>query len=128
MGARLPLLIFVSMFLQILGDAPFQHDDAYPHLFPLPNWKFQSQISYCYPDHYGGIVAPLEAILFSSCCAVMARRASSSSARLLMAFVVVLYVVYGGYVFLVWPNLKNYSVVFASIKNDLLTKEMAKIL
>ena len=57
--------------LHLLLDFPLHNDDARAHFWPLTMWKFESPLSYWDRDHYGGVVAPLEAILALALCVIL---------------------------------------------------------
>ena len=56
-------LLFISILLHCLEDLPLHHDDGHRHFWPLSNFRYQSPVSYWDPNHYGGIVAPIEIVL-----------------------------------------------------------------
>lgn len=101
-GAVRLTAFFASMGIHVLGDWPLHHDDAHRHLYPFSDWRFSSPVSYWDPDHYGQIVAPLEALLVIVGGGFLLRRYQARGARLLIGAVMVLYVVYWAFVFAVW--------------------------
>lgn len=91
-----------AMAVHVVGDLPLHHDDGHRHFYPLSDWRFESPVSYWDPAHYGGIVAPLEAVLVVAGCFVLARRRTSLGARLAIAAVAVVYALYWGYAVFMW--------------------------
>ncbi len=94
-------LVFVSMGLHAAGDLLVHHDDAYRHLFQF-DWRFASPVSYWDPQHFGHLVAPLEAIGVLVGCLVLARRSSSVSTRRVLTGLAAVYLVYLGYAVWMW--------------------------
>ena len=50
------------MALHVPEDLFLHHDDGHRHFYPLSQWRYSSPVSYWDPNHYGKIVAPLEAL------------------------------------------------------------------
>jgi hypothetical protein len=101
-GASRLAALFSSMALHVLGDAFLHHDDAHSHLFPLSDWRFRSPVSYWDPQHYGQIIAPVEAIAVVSGCVLLARRFPSARVRILLGCLVTIYAASWVYALLVW--------------------------
>ena len=101
-GAMGLMALFASMALHALEDLPLHHHDGHRHFFPFWNWRFESPVSYWDPDYYGNIVFPLEAIAVIISCFILLRRYTSMKARITISFFVATYVIYLGYVFVVW--------------------------
>jgi hypothetical protein len=93
---------FASMVFHSLGDLALHHHDAHRHLFPFSDWRFSSPISYWDPQHFGQIVAPLEAAAVVIGCIILAARFRSVRARGLIACLAGVYAVYWGYALVVW--------------------------
>ncbi|SDF42317.1 hypothetical protein SAMN05216241_10148 [Limimonas halophila] len=84
------LIAFVLAGLVHLGcDFALHHGDAYPHLWPLSDWRFQSPVSYWNPAHHGEIVQPLELALAFGLAVWLARRHQQPWLRTGLAMAVV---------------------------------------
>ena len=94
--------LFASMGLHALGDAAFHHSDAHRHLLPFSDWRFHSPVSYWEPDHYGTLMAPLEALIVIIGCLLLGRRFKTLAGRSIPAIFLAVYAFYWGYVFWVW--------------------------
>jgi membrane-bound metal-dependent hydrolase YbcI (DUF457 family) len=55
-------------------DFLVHHDDARRQLWPFSSYVFHSPVSYWDRAHFGGIVAPLEAMLDVICAVILVRR------------------------------------------------------
>ena len=53
-----------SLLVHCAFDLLTHNDDGHHHFYPLSNFAFESPISYWDRDHYAGIVAPIERIVF----------------------------------------------------------------
>lgn len=73
---RMPVLkAFAGAGLLHAGvDFLVHHDDARAQFWPISNFVFHSPVSYYDRAHFGGIMAPLEAILDAVCAAILVRR------------------------------------------------------
>lgn len=94
------LLFFGSMLLHIFGDLPLHHDDAHRHFYPLLDWRFESPVSYWDPAHYGQWFSLLEFIGVISASAFMYWRIAPL--RHWVSAILAVYLLYWGYVYLVW--------------------------
>lgn len=65
-----------SGLLHIAFDFPLHHDDGRAHFWPFSDWIFQSPISYWDNNHFGHIIAPIEAIAVAICAVILWRRFS----------------------------------------------------
>lgn len=74
-------------------DFLVHHDDARRQFWPFSTWVFQSPVSYWDRAHFGGIVAPLEAVLDVICAALLVRRLTRAWERLAVLIAAVLVVV-----------------------------------
>lgn len=74
-------LMFGSVLLHCLGDLPLHHDDAHRHFWPVSDFRFISPVSYWHPDHYGGIVGPIEIVLMAVASIYVFRRVRSRWAK-----------------------------------------------
>lgn len=74
--ARAPVAIALTgaALLHLLLDFPLHNDDARAHFWPFTNWKFISPVSYWDRNHYGQIVAPIEALAVLGCSVLLWRR------------------------------------------------------
>lgn len=61
-GKKLLFWIAAGGILHSFMDFTVHVDDAYRHLWPLTDWKFESPLSYWDPNHYGNIVGSLDTI------------------------------------------------------------------
>lgn len=96
------LCFFASMMLHGLGDFLLHNDDAHRHFYPLSDYLFMSPVSYWDPQHYGQIVAPLEALLVVVGSIVLYRASESRSARSLLGVLGGLYLLGMAYAIGVW--------------------------
>ena len=73
---RMPVLkAFAGAGLLHAGvDFLVHHDDARRQFWPISNFVFHSPVSYYDRAHYGGILAPLEAVLDAACAAILVLR------------------------------------------------------
>ncbi len=83
LGMRLPLLTVFSIgaLTHVGADFLTHNDDAYRHLWPLTDWRFNSPVSYWDPNHYGRIAAPLEAVMALGLSVMLWRRHQSRVIR-----------------------------------------------
>ena len=74
--ARWPVVVALAggALLHLALDLPLHHDDGRAHFWPISDWVFESPVSYWDPDHYGGIVGLIEAVLVLLCCVFLWRR------------------------------------------------------
>lgn len=94
------MALFSSMLLHVGGDLPLHHDDAHRHFFPFFDWRFASPVSYWDPQHHGLWASLVELIVTLSASAYMIWRQP-----LLRPWIIVLvgiYLIYLGYVIVVW--------------------------
>ncbi len=94
------LLFFASMLLHIFGDLPLHHDDAHRHFFPLLEWRFESPVSYWDPAHHGRWASAIEFIGVAAASLFMYLRIVRL--RRWVATILTIYLLYWGYVYLVW--------------------------
>ena len=94
------LLITASMLLHILGDLPLHHDDAHRHFFPLLEWRFASPISYWDPAHYGNWASLFEIAAVTAASIFLYWR--YLLLRPWVSGIFAIYLLYWGYVWLVW--------------------------
>jgi len=57
-------LIGLCFSLHFILDLPLHHDDGHRHFFPLSDFRFSSPVSYWDPQHFGWIMAPIEAGIY----------------------------------------------------------------
>lgn len=69
-----PSAFVLAGLAHLAGDFALHHGDAYPHLWPLSDWRFHSPVSYWNPAHHGDIVQPLELALALALAAWLAWR------------------------------------------------------
>jgi hypothetical protein len=100
--ARRPLLLalFSSMLLHSLGDLPLHHDDAHRHFFPFLDWRFSSPVSYWDPEHHGQWASLIEFSGVLAASVFMYWR--WITLRPWVAGLISVYLLYWGYVFMVW--------------------------
>jgi hypothetical protein len=86
---RSPVIIALcgAALLHLVFDFALHHDDGRAHFWPISNWIFASPVSYWDPQHYGGIVGPIETLAVLICCVVLWLR---NTGRIMRALVVVL--------------------------------------
>ena len=60
---RAAIWLSVSALLHVTMDFFVHNDDAYPHFWPLFEWKFISPISYWDPAHYGQYVGTIDTVV-----------------------------------------------------------------
>lgn len=53
-----------SLLIHCAFDFLTHHDDGHHHFFPLSDYVFESPVSYWDRNHYAGIVAPIERVVF----------------------------------------------------------------
>lgn len=87
----LPALFALSALLHIAFDLPLHNDDAHQHVWPVTDWRFISPLSYWDRDHYGGIIAPLEAILGMGLAVLLFRRFKHIAVRVVLSIMLLLY-------------------------------------
>ncbi len=88
------------MLLHIFGDLPLHHDDAHRHFFPLLDWRFLSPVSYWDPAHHGQWASLVEFIAVLAAALIMYRW--RPLLRPWVSAIFALYLLYWGYVYLVW--------------------------
>jgi len=72
---RAPLVAFGGAGItHAATDFVLHNDDARRQLWPISDWMFRSPMSYWDPAHYGGIIAPVEAVLVAGLTVVLLRR------------------------------------------------------
>lgn len=101
-GAPRAAALLASMALHSLADLPLHNSDAHRHFWPMSDWRFVSPVSYWNPDHGGQWVGLAEGVLVLVGSAWLWRRFESRRARWLIGVVAGVYVVYLGYVAVVW--------------------------
>lgn len=94
------LVLFSSMLLHIFGDLPLHHDDAHRHFFPLLEWRFESPVSYWDPAHHGHWASLFEFLAVVTASAIMYWRTPLLRRWVMVIFAI--YLLYWGYVYLVW--------------------------
>ncbi|MDA1191255.1 MAG: hypothetical protein O3A46_06165 [Candidatus Poribacteria bacterium] len=82
----------LSMGTHTLFDLPLHHDDAHRHFYPFFDWRFESPVSYWDPNHYGQVVALMEAAATLGCSVVLWRRLRWKVGKVAVIGVNVLYV------------------------------------
>lgn len=102
MGSNIGALLFGSMMLHVAGDLPLHHDDGHRHFFPFSDWRFHSPISYWDPNHYGRWVSMLEIAAVIVSCILLFQSYESLAAKLTIGAIGASYLLYFGYVLLVW--------------------------
>jgi hypothetical protein len=88
------------MLLHSLGDLPLHHDDAHRHFFPFLDWRFSSPVSYWDPEHHGQWVSLIEFSGVLAASVFMYWR--WITLRPWVAGLISVYLLYWGYVFMVW--------------------------
>lgn len=71
--------------LHLALDFPLHNDDARVHFWPASDWRFISPVSYWDPNHYAGVVGPIEMLASLVCLAILWRRFVALVPRLLIA-------------------------------------------
>lgn len=94
--------LFASMSLHALGDLPIHHDDAHRHFLPFSSWRFESPISYWDPAHGGQWFTLFEIALVLVGSLVLWQRFSSRGVRITIASIGAIYLLYFGFVAIVW--------------------------
>lgn len=86
LALKIPLIaVFATVGLMHLAlDFPLHHDDGRSHFWPFTDWKFESPVSYWDPNHYGGIVGPIEGLICLGLLVVLWLRFRSLIARALI--------------------------------------------
>lgn len=102
LGSRWITILSASMALHALCDLPLHNTDAHRHFYPFSDWRFESPISYWDPSHYGLWFAGAEIAMVIIGALWLLRRYQSRWAKSLFALVAISYVVYIGYVIVVW--------------------------
>ncbi len=95
-------VLLISMALHAVCDLLLHHDDAHRHFFLLSDWRFRSPVSYWDPNHFGGIVAPLEGLVVMVGCTILFRSASSTLLRYSAGTLGAIYVTTFLYAWTVW--------------------------
>ena len=101
-GWRWLTMLSLSMGLHALCDLPLHHDDAHRHFFPFSDWRFESPISYWDPAHHGIWVGLAEIGMVIAASVWLVRRYPYRWSKALFAMLAISYIVYIGYVFVVW--------------------------
>ena len=81
-----------SLLVHCAFDLLTHNDDGHHHFYPLSNFAFESPISYWDRDHYAGIVAPIERIVFLIASIYLFRRLKTRLTRWCLIIVNVLFV------------------------------------
>ncbi|MYA69912.1 hypothetical protein F4009_20285 [Candidatus Poribacteria bacterium] len=81
-----------SLLMHCAFDLLTHNDDGHHHFYPLSNFAFESPISYWDRDHYAGIVAPIERVVFLIASIYLFRRLKTRLARWCLIIVNVLFV------------------------------------
>ena len=84
--ARQPVVVALcgAAVLHLCLDFLLHNDDARAHFWPLTDWVFYSPVSYWDPQHFGGVVGPVEVLLSLACCAYLWRRHRGRLMRVLV--------------------------------------------
>lgn len=93
---------FASMGLHALADLPLHNGDAHRHLWPLSDWRFASPVSYWDPAHHGQWAGLAEIALVAVGSVWLWRRYPQAGPRGLVAALALVYLLYWGFVALVW--------------------------
>jgi len=96
------ILFFGSMMLHVLGDFFLHHHDAHRHFFPLWDWRFYSPVSYWDPKFHGMTVSILEILAVIGCTFLLFCLAKFNASRWIIGLIGFSYLVYVGYVLIVW--------------------------
>lgn len=81
-----------SLLIHCGFDFLTHHDDGHHHFYPLSDFAFESPISYWDRDHYAGIVAPIERVVFLIASIYLFSRLKTRLARWCLVIVNVLFV------------------------------------
>ena len=81
-----------SLLIHCGFDLLTHNDDGHHHFYPLSDFAFESPISYWDRDHYAGIVAPIERVVFLIASIYLFRRLKTRLARWCLIIVNVLFV------------------------------------
>ena len=81
-----------SLLIHCVFDLLTHHDDGHHHFYPLSDFAFESPISYWDRDHYAGIVAPIERVVFLIASIYLFPRLKTRLARWCLIIVNVLFV------------------------------------
>ena len=84
------LTICLAGLLHIACDFPVHTDDAYRHLWPLSDWRFNSPISYWDSQRGAGWFVYLEAAITAACIAVLWRRFPKTWVRIVLGLLATL--------------------------------------
>ena len=82
-----------SLLIHCAFDFLTHHDDGHHHFFPLSDYVFASPVSYWDRNHYAGIVAPIERVVFLIASVYLYGRLKTRLARWGLIAVNVLFVV-----------------------------------
>ena len=80
-----------SLLIHCTFDLLTHHDDGHHHFYPLSDFAFESPISYWDRDHYAGIVAPVERVVFLIASIYLFRRLKTRLARWCLVIINVLF-------------------------------------
>ena len=80
-----------SLLLHCTFDLLTHHDDGHHHFYPLSDFAFESPISYWDRDHYAGIVAPIERVVFLIASIYLFPRLKTRLARWCLVIINVLF-------------------------------------
>jgi hypothetical protein len=85
LGVKWPVLWAFAggALLHLLLDFPLHHDDGRAHFWPLTTWIFESPLSYWDRNHYGHIVAPIEAAMVVAALVYLWRKFTSTLERVI---------------------------------------------
>lgn len=94
--------LFASMGVHSLCDLLLHRDDAHRHFFPFSEWRFASPVSYWDPRHYGAIVFWIEIALVLVGTTWLFKQYATPGPRVFLAILLASYILYIGYVVVVW--------------------------
>ena len=83
-------------------DFLLHHNDGHRHFLPFSDFRFVSPVSYWDPRHYGGIVAPLEALLAVGACGWLLVRERSKAVKAVAGVTLAAYAGFAVFAFFVW--------------------------
>lgn len=66
-------LFALGALLHIAFDLPLHREDAHHHFWPFSDYQFLSPVSYWDPNHYAGVVMPIELLLLLVTLAISTR-------------------------------------------------------
>ena len=81
-----------SLLIHCAFDLLTHNDDGHHHLYPLSDFAFESPISYWDRDHYAGIVAPIERVVFLIASIYLFPRLKTRLARWCLIIVNILFI------------------------------------